>query len=261
MISLIQIEEISRKLKTNTTVIAREYVQLVFLQNFYDLPGSEKIFFKGGTAIRFLMEGFRFSEDLDFTCETSLSVVKDLVAEAVKKIQNIIVGLEIKEKKSLAGKTYLMTIGKGLVPFPVFVRLDFSFREKVLQKEKHIIKTDFPITFTSFTHHLGSQEILAEKTRAIMSRNAGRDLFDFWFLLQQGQKINKDYIKLKMSYYPKISFSWENLLEKVRKYNFDKFKKDLLPFISVDKRAKIDEMFAIIQNQLEEKIESFADLR
>jgi len=256
MISLIQIEEISRKLKTNTTVIAREYLQLVFLQNFYELPGSEKIFFKGGTAIRFLMEGFRFSEDLDFTCEASLNDVKSLVAKTVEKMQNAIAGLGIKEKKSLVGKTYLLTMEKGLVPFPVFMRLDFSFREKVLQKEKHIIKTGFPIIFTSFIHHLGPEEILAEKTRAIMSRKAGRDLFDFWFLLQQGHKINKNYIKSKMDYYPKIDFSWENFLRKIEKYDFDKFKKDILPFISIDKRAKIDEMFSIIQNQTEEKIVS-----
>ena len=261
MISLNQIEEISRKLKTNTTVIAREYLQLVFLENFYELSGSEKIFFKGGTAIRFLMEGFRFSEDLDFTCEASLSVVKGLVAKTVKKIQKAIAGLEIKEKKSLAGKTYLLTLEKGLVPFSVFVRLDFSFREKILQKEKHIIKTDYPIIFTSFTHHLGPEEILAEKTRAIISRKAGRDLFDFWFLLEKGHKINKNYIKLKMDYYPKINFSWKNFLEKIQKYDFDKFKKDILPFISIDKRAKIDEMFSIVQKQTEEKVNSFADLR
>jgi len=46
--------------------IIREYVQLLFLRYFYERPQGIKAFFKGGTALRFLFNSFRFSEDLDF---------------------------------------------------------------------------------------------------------------------------------------------------------------------------------------------------
>lgn len=247
MITPVQIEQLSRKLKTNTTVIAREYLQLVFLQNFYELAGSQKFFFKGGTAIHFLMGGFRFSEDLDFTCEASGGTVDNLVLKAVNKVSDMVFGVRCKEKKTLIGKSYLLTLGKGLIDFPIFVRLDFSFREKVLQKEKNIIKTDLPVIFTSFVYHLGVEEMLAEKVRAILTRNKGRDLFDLWFLLTKGYKLNKSFVKEKMSYYPKVSFSWKKVLAKIQNYDFLEFKDDLTPFISIDKRAKIDEMFEIVK--------------
>lgn len=247
MIDILQIEELSRKYKTNTTVIAREYLQLLFLQNFYELPGSEAIYFKGGTAIHFLMEGYCFSEDLDFTSEAPIKTTHKLITSAVKKMQAVLMGLKIKEKRTLSGKSYLLTLEKGLVNFPIFISLDMSFRENVLQKKRGIIKSDFPVIFSSFIHYLGGEEILAEKARAVLTRDKGRDLFDLWFLFTKGFKINNDFIREKMKYYPKIHFQWEKVINKVNKYDFNKFKNDLMPFISIDKRLKIEEMFTIVK--------------
>ena len=259
MIPLTQILQLSKKLKTNTTVIAREYLQLLFLQSFYELNSTEKIFFKGGTAIHFLIDGFRFSDDLDFTVQTSKTKVNDLVLKTVEKMQKTLVGLTIKEKKTLLGKTYLLTLTKGLVDFPIFVRLDFSFREKTLQPQKSIIKTEFPIIFASFVYHLGAEEILAEKTRTILTRDKGRDLFDFWFLLKKDFRLNINFIKQKMTYYPKITFSWKKVLNKINNYDFAQFKSDLMPFISLDKRAKIKETFEIIKIELSQEIKKIME--
>lgn len=254
MITALQIEQLSRKLKTNATVAAREYLQLVFLQTFYELPGSEKVFFKGGTAIHFLMDGFRFSEDLDFTCETTAGKVDGLTALTIKNMQNQLTGLTFKKKKSIAGRTYLITLSKGLMNYPVFVRLDFSFRGKVLQKEKDVIETNFPIIFSSFVNYVGGEEILAEKTRAILTRSKGRDLFDLWFLLAKKCKINKDFIRRKMAYYPKVDFDWEKVVEKIRKYTLQEFKGDLMPFLALDKRARIDELFELVKRGIIESL-------
>lgn len=56
--------------------IEREYYQLLFLQRLYLEKGSENIYFKGGTTIRFLLHSFRFSEDLDFTATLPKSSLK-----------------------------------------------------------------------------------------------------------------------------------------------------------------------------------------
>jgi len=256
MITLEQIEKLSKKYKTNTTVIAREYLQLVFLQNFYQLSGAENVFFKGGTAIRFFQDGFRFSEDLDFTAEIGEKKLNALVLKAIDNIQKSVQGLSFKEKKGL-GKNYLLTLEKGLLDFEIFVRLEFSFREKALQKEKEIIKTDFPVIFTSFVYYLGGEEILAEKFRALLTRSKGRDLFDIWFLLTKGHEINENFVKKKMKYYPKVEFGWKKVIEKVKKYPFKKFKNDLQPFIPVDKRAKIDELFEIVKMEINNKLKGY----
>jgi len=63
--------EIIRKLalqhQTTEINIAREYVQHLFLSVFYQEPDSEKVLFKGGTALRITFQSPRFSEDLDFS--------------------------------------------------------------------------------------------------------------------------------------------------------------------------------------------------
>jgi hypothetical protein len=95
---------------------------------------------------------------------------------------------------------------------------------------------------------------LAGKTRAILTREKGRDLFDFWFLMKKGFKIKQDFIKQKMTYYPKVAFSWKRVLKKIDNYSFSSFKSDLVPFISLDKKAKIKEMFEIVKIELNEEI-------
>src|SRR3989339_1253273 len=47
--------------------IAREYFQHVFLSNLSQIPGGEKLLFKGGTALRIVYGSPRFYEDLDFS--------------------------------------------------------------------------------------------------------------------------------------------------------------------------------------------------
>jgi len=43
-----------------------EALQLILLDNLYAQSGSEHIIFQGGTALRWVYSGMRFSEDLDF---------------------------------------------------------------------------------------------------------------------------------------------------------------------------------------------------
>ncbi|MBN1444929.1 MAG: nucleotidyl transferase AbiEii/AbiGii toxin family protein [Candidatus Omnitrophica bacterium] len=53
--------------KTTEINIAREYVQHLFLSSLYREKSSEKVLFKGGTALRIVFQSPRFSEDLDFS--------------------------------------------------------------------------------------------------------------------------------------------------------------------------------------------------
>ena len=55
-----------------------EALQLILLDNLYAQSGSEKIIFQGGTALRWVYGGMRFSEDLD----------KESVSSIIGAIQN-----------------------------------------------------------------------------------------------------------------------------------------------------------------------------
>src|SRR3989339_883971 len=64
-----QITKIATNLQTTEYNTAEEYCQHIFLSQFYQLPSSERVFFKGGTALRIVFASPRFSEDLDFSSD------------------------------------------------------------------------------------------------------------------------------------------------------------------------------------------------
>ena len=57
---------------------------------------------------------------------------------------------------------------------PVYINLDFSFREVVQIPESSILQTALPVLFTGFIFHESKEEIFAEKIRAIMTRKRER---------------------------------------------------------------------------------------
>ena len=73
--------EKSQKERIDRVTVEREYWQLLFLQKLYQLKGSQNIYFKGGTAIRFFYQSFRFSEDLDFTSTISKKETENILFE------------------------------------------------------------------------------------------------------------------------------------------------------------------------------------
>lgn len=229
--------------KIDEQTIEREYWQLLLLSRMYGIKGSEKIYFKGGTAIRFLLNSFRFSEDMDFTSELPKSKAEDLILEVFNFFKkNSSEGVAYKkervfekfEKDSLKYR-FLFTPYKSKQM--VSVRLDVSFREKPLQvKQKILVPFDYPVAPYPLVSYLGEEEIMAEKVRALLVRGKPRDFFDFWFLLTKGIKVNEAMIVKKLKIYPKIKFSKEKLTKAVFSYNDGELKKDLNQFLPINYR-------------------------
>jgi len=243
--------------------IIREYLQLVFLRYFYEVKGGPKCFFKGGTAIRFLFNSFRFSEDLDFTCLGESEKIKDnLENEVLPKVESES-GFRflIKDEKNF-GKIgigcRLSFQSNELISQPLGIRLDFSFRERPLEPEVSAISVfDYPITPFPLISHLSKKEILSEKIRAILVRNAPRDLFDLWFLLKQGTPLEWDFVIKKMKYYPEVKFDKKILEKEIQKFKPEELKKDLNQFLPANYRdyySKItEETLTLVQENQEIK--------
>lgn len=242
---MISLDFITRKASSSQVdkyTIIREYLQLVFLRYFYEVKGGPKCFFKGGTAIRFLFNSFRFSEDLDFTCLGESEEIKNnLEKEILPKIESESgIKVLIKDEKSF-GKTgvgfRLSFQPNELVGLPLGIRLDFSFREKPIEPEVSAIAVfDYPISPFPLVAHLSKKEILAEKVRAILTRETPRDLFDLWFLLKQGTFLEWDFVAKKMKYYPEVKFDKKILEKKIQKFKPEELKKDLNQFLPINYR-------------------------
>lgn len=248
-----QIRTLSKSFKINESVVLREYAQLVFLKELYDENYSKHIFFKGGTAIRLVFGGTRFSEDLDFTVEEEREKFVLFINGFFRKIGKLY-GFTFKSRKNMAGATYLLTTDQKYRNSKVFIKLDFSFLEKVLMPSQSTIQTEYPVLFTSFVKHLSPEEIVAEKIRVLLSRNKGRDIYDLWFLLNRNIPIVEKLVLEKLKYYDIKQFSYDQLKSKIKEFSREQFVLDLRPFVPIGERAKLADFFDYIISYLEKKL-------
>jgi len=232
------IDQKSVKARIDKITIEREYWQLLFLQRLYMQPHSENIFFKGGTAIRFLLHSFRFSEDLDFTATDTKNEIENLLLETFNFFKkNTSPNLEFRKEKVLR-RFAEESLKYRFLFFPqnsnqkVSIRIDVSFREKpIMKKQSVLVPLDYPIVPYPLVVHLGKEEILAEKVRALMTRSKPRDLFDLWFLLTKNIVLNNEIIQRKFALYRNMEFSKEKLKKVILTYDEKELKKDLNQFL------------------------------
>ncbi|MDD5173169.1 MAG: nucleotidyl transferase AbiEii/AbiGii toxin family protein [Patescibacteria group bacterium] len=254
MITEEQIYILAKKHKINESVILREYLQLFFLNELYSEKNSEKIFFKGGTALRLIYNSPRFSEDLDFTVEIKEKDFDKFISILFKKIEKK-ESVTFKPKKTLAGKSFLLKNNSPLFSNKILVCLDFSFREKIMDPQKSIINTDYPVLFTSYIYNLSKKEILAEKIRALLTRKKtkGRDFYDIWYLLNQNVELDKGLINKKLKYY-NLELNKDDVLKKIKNFSKKDFILDIRPFVPVNERSGLGKLFDYLKRYLEQKL-------
>ena len=200
--------------------IEKDYMQHILLLLLYRKTKDEFIF-KGGTALQKTYGLNRFSEDLDFTLNTDRNI------ESILKY--IVTGMNAfgcesawkKKKEDNIGNTYaIKTKGPlfdGTEQSYVYIRLDISKREKVMLPFK--TNTVIPI-YKDLPPYLATvmdpSEIMAEKIRAILTRNNVRDIYDLWFLIQKKVKVSRSLIDAKLTYYKKV-FTMDEFKESIEK--------------------------------------------
>ena len=248
MISLEQLKFYAKKYKINESIVAREFVQVTFLKELYEQRFSKEIFFKGGTAIRLIYGGKRFSEDLDFT----VTMKEKSFIEKIDAFFSQLSGkypFTFKEKEALSGRTFLLTADVPNLSSSSYIKLDFSMRENVLRPIQEILKTEYPIIVQSFINCLSKEEIFAEKIRAVLRREKNRDLYDLWVLYELGASPSKDLINKKLIFYGE-RYNRELLLETLKKFKKTDFIQELKPFVSANEREKLGDLFDYINKYL-----------
>lgn len=249
MITTTQLTQFVKRFKTNETSVYREYLQIMMLKAIYDDPMGKTIYFKGGTAIHLLFGGPRFSEDLDFTVSGSESAFLEIFERAVKRI-GALEDIAIKKRATIAGNRWLLTAHPSILRFPIYLTLDFSFRERVLDPQQSTLTSVFPIVFTSYVHHLSMEEILAEKVRAILTRRKGRDLYDLWYLSTRGVTLDAKLVQQKLSYYHQEPITGVVIVKRCQAFSERDFVLDLRPFVPIPERQGLPQLFSYVQSYL-----------
>jgi hypothetical protein len=172
---------------------AREYLQSRLLLAMQDAGAMIPLAFQGGTAVRFLFDLPRFSEDLDFALERpdrgSFSI-EALEKRAVANLERE--GYEVLTKLRPGHAVQSLTVGfpgllfeLGLSPHRsqrLRIRIEVDTRPPAgAELETTIVRKH---TMLNLQHH-DRASLLAGKLHAILQRKwaKGRDLFDlFWYM-------------------------------------------------------------------------------
>ena len=182
MLSRDNLEKFTKLQQTSVQNVVREYCQHLFLSFLYQNPGSEKLLFKGGTALRIILKSPRFSEDLDFTgVNITHKEIEELFTDTLANIEKTGMAVHVEEATKTTGG-YL-----GLAVFEAYdlkinVQIEVSLRKgKVFKKTRALITSDYIPAYTLV--HLDLEDIIEGKLEALVDRHKPRDFYDYFFLL------------------------------------------------------------------------------
>jgi len=191
---MINAEKIKQKAEdqgVSSRLVFKEYVHWVILECLFKKGLFSHLVFQGGTALRFIYKGVRYSEDLDFVLRK-----KDIhfFSQLTKKLESLPSYID---RFIPLAKNPQLEVQKNTSNFKrLSLTLEVEFlraRDKTLIEIAHIpsysIQTviltpeDIPLTPGIVVER--PQEILSDKFLALASRNylKGRDLWDIYFIL------------------------------------------------------------------------------
>ena len=99
--------------------------------------------------------------------------------------------------------------------------------------------------FTSQVTHMSKNEIVSEKIRAIIHRRKGRDIYDLWYLLTQHSSLDTNLISEKFKYYGE-TYQPNALIKRIQDFPKNVFINDLKPFVQLNERDKLSELFTYV---------------
>ena len=195
-------EEINRRAKAEGLrfdQIEKDHVILWILRALSQshLKPAEWVF-KGGTCLRHCFyAGYRFSEDLDYSCREDsggFDKALDLLSGVSEWIQaNALLRLSVKEARTIEGDFQVeipveYSRGGARRHGLPEVKIHLTFDEPILMEPAIRSVTPLYSDLSEFTVATYSkEEILAEKMRALLQQQLKwprpRDLYDLWFIL------------------------------------------------------------------------------
>lgn len=190
------LEEFTNQYQTSFKNIVREYFQHLFLSYLYQQSGSERLLFKGGTALRIVFRSPRFSEDLDFTgSRITQNEIEEIFANTLADIERSSIPVEITEGKNTTGG-YLGTVVFDAYGIKTEIFIEVSLRNSnIIKGVRTVIQTDYLPAYSLV--HLPTEDLIQGKMDALAARHKPRDFYDYFFLLCGNYPIVKEKENLK----------------------------------------------------------------
>ncbi len=187
-------------------VVEKDYVLGWLLAGLGRTSVGDLWIFKGGTCIKkCYFETYRFSEDLDFSLQPNAPYSEDVLTQQLRDLAARVSELsglefppdliEVRTRRNQQGQpTYEGRIAyRGPLSHPGSpkIRFDFTQHEAVIDAAAvrpvfHPYPDELPSGATVRTYSFN--ELLAEKTRALLERSRPRDLYDIVHLLENAPR-------------------------------------------------------------------------
>lgn len=241
MITQDTIKKLATKHQTSEFNIAREYCQHLFLSYFYREKDSDKVLFKGGTALKIIYESPRFSEDLDFSgFKVYSSTIEQLVENTLLEIEREGIKVDIKESKKTSGG-YLAIIKFSFLGYLIEMQLEISFRRKdTTNGIATLITTDLVPAYTVL--QLLEEVLVGEKIQALLTRRKPRDFYDFYFILRSQLPIP--------NHYKRAHELKEKIMEIMETEKLD-FKNELKLFLPISQHQILKDFKSVVKREVE----------
>jgi predicted nucleotidyltransferase component of viral defense system len=196
---------------------------------------KNELVFKGGTCLNKFYKIDRFSEDADFTAVMDIDM-EELTRKVISDMKLFSINCFLHKKKAPFNSilTTLRCEGplfRGTPQTYATVRIDVNLKSSIDLEPEVLgyssLYSDIPV-FSLLV--MQEKEILAEKVRAVLTRNKARDLYDLWYLLGKKTGIGNKIISKKLEYY-NMEFVYEEFITAVNKKKA-LWEKELEPLVS-----------------------------
>jgi len=170
---------------------------------------GRSLVFKGGTALYKFHNLNRFSEDLDFTLAARRFDAERLRDRLARSAEAIGIGTRAMPVEAFRNQTNLRFLFRG----PLYdgrpaglanVALNISLRERPVTGERRMLVPVYEELPAFELYVMEGRELLAEKIRAVLTREKPRDVYDAWFLLRKGVAIDIPLVNRKLKAHDKI---------------------------------------------------------
>ena len=204
MLTKTQIQRIAQRHGVGMQVQERDYLQHLILWLLYS--SSQELIFKGGTALRLVYGGNRYSEDLDFNGPDDVAMLQSLWEKVVAGLEDFGVVAEVRN-------TWASDVGYSFdISFrgPLYdgrdhskgkVRVDVNQRPEEVETRRELVASEYDDVRPFVVTVLTLEHLMAEKVRALLVRSKPRDLYDIWLLLHRGTQPDAALIDRKLALY------------------------------------------------------------
>jgi predicted nucleotidyltransferase component of viral defense system len=217
-------------------VVRKEALQIYALAEIFGRPESQALTLQGGTCLRLVYNGVRYSQDLDLVTTLEADGLDDLLSKVrpgLAKMGPFFGGrvdtrMQNRTPSLTRWKVYLQTADQR---DSTSISLEFArFPAYTLQVATLKPTLELPALPLVVVRAETRKEIMADKIVALAGRpySKGRDVFDLWLLDEQGVQLDRTLVRLKWADY---SVSPERLHQRAQDLSQEQVKRELERFL------------------------------